>query len=173
MSCLTAGYSISCADSPSVGGLGRVWIANRDDVVSITEAAGDVSAITMDALAVFYEVGFFDETASQTENGERTEGSCNFVYKKEIVLSNPKRNLGLRNIVQQVGNCCCGFVIIYEDSNGTQWLGGFESNPNRTYKLQTAEGVTGAALTDANQETLTFLMLSGLKDFVFTGTVPV
>lgn len=175
MSCLTAGYTISCANSPSVGGLSRVWLANRDEVTGITEVpgSGDVTAVTMDATEVFYEVGFFDETGSQTEAGERTDGSCNFVYTKTLTISIPKRNLGLRNFVQQTGACCCGFVVIYEDSNGTKWIGGFESSPNRTYKLQTAEGVTGAALTDANQETLTFQMRSGEKDKVFTGTVPV
>jgi hypothetical protein len=71
-----------------------------------------------------------------------------------------------------LGECCCGFVFILVYENGNSWITGFETNPLRSFRLNTSEGGSGAALTDANQEVLSFTTRSKNKAYAFTGTVP-
>jgi hypothetical protein len=174
MSCLTTGYSLNCTNLSSVGGIARIFIANRDDITGITQTppSSTVTAVTMAATKVFYEITSYPDTAFDTENGTRTEGACNFIYDKEVNVTIPRRNAALRDFIQTAGECCCGFVFILVDENGNSWITGFETNPLRSFRLNTSEGGSGAALTDANQEVLSFTTRSKNKAYPFTGTVP-
>ena len=66
--CLTTGITLACADACCSGGLNRIWIAQRDDVASVTRGTDDeVTAITMVATKVFYEIQFLDFSARTFE----------------------------------------------------------------------------------------------------------
>jgi hypothetical protein len=72
--CLTAGISLGCSTSCS-GGVSRFWLTSIDAITSITETAGLITAITMDAAEVFYEFVPYQETATFVENIDRI--NCN------------------------------------------------------------------------------------------------
>jgi len=59
--CLTTGITLACADSCCSGGINRIWVAQRDDVASVTRGVDDeVTAITMVARNTVF--GLFGST---------------------------------------------------------------------------------------------------------------
>ena len=85
MSCaLTQNYVIDCKDSQ--GGLEAVWFIPYNDVTSVTEASGVVTAIAKAAGKQFYKYQLVKNTASFTENiqGNIENGTIN--YDQQLVI---------------------------------------------------------------------------------------
>jgi hypothetical protein len=157
MSCLTTGLSISCANS-CAGGVARFWVASKEDILSLTITAGEVTAITMDGLVTFYEFVPYEETANFTETGERA--NCNTVITQVLAAIFPCHSQDTRDAIAELQNCCCGFVVIHEENNGTRWIWGAPkdlTNLGIAYAAQLTnfETVTGTAINDQNQTSLT------------------
>lgn len=53
---ITSGFTYSCSDS-AVGGISDLWITNTADIVSTTETAGEITAITFASGKFWYKVG--------------------------------------------------------------------------------------------------------------------
>ena len=158
MACLTTGLSLSCATN-CAGGISKFWLAATDDLTSVTIAAGEVTVITMNGLAVFYEVVPYQETGSFTE--ATTRANCNTQIIDTLTASFPCRSQTVRDFLEEVADCCCGLVVIHEESNGTRWIWGLTKDQTGEPKigfpaqLISAEGVTGQAISDQNQTTIT------------------
>ena len=157
--CLTAGLSLNCATSCS-GGVSRFWVTSIDAITSITETAGLITAITMDGAEVFYEFVPYQETASFTENIDRI--SCNSAGTDTLTAVFPCRSQATREALEEMLDCCCGLVVIHEETNGQRWLWGSTKAINAAQtkvgfpaQLTNVNGVSGVAITDQNQTTVT------------------
>lgn len=172
MSCLTAGYTIDCTQGGCSGGISEIFIAKESDIDTITyDPDGSVSSITMivgPPAGVFYEFDFQDGTASFTENV--TVANCNISVEQSLTFIVPCRNDTLRQRIEELMNCCCGMVVIFTEFAGTTWIFGDEKR--RRARLSENEGLSGAALADQNQETITLTASTTKKAVAFTGTVP-
>lgn len=161
--CLTGGVANSCADS-CAGGIGRVWIAPADAVDTVTTGGsdGEVDSITMvlgPPAGVFYEFDFYQETASFSETLERAQGNASIV--SSLTGSLICRSQAKRNAIMELASCSCGLVVIHEEASGKRWIWGLTKDYLDTLpfgypaQLVSGEGVSGAAITDNNQETIT------------------
>jgi hypothetical protein len=157
--CLTAGISLGCSTSCS-GGVSRFWLTSIDAITSITETAGLITAITMDAAEVFYEFVPYQETATFVENIDRI--NCNSAGTDTLTAVFPCRSQTTREALEELLDCCCGLVVIHEETNGQRWLWGSTKAINTAQtkvgfpaQLTNVNGVSGAAITDQNQTTIT------------------
>jgi hypothetical protein len=167
--CLTAGYSIDCTQGGCSGGLQNIFIAQVDDIDTITYGAnGEITGITMQATKVFYEFDFQDGTAQYTES--LTVTNCNIAVEQSLTWVVPCRNDTLRQRIEELANCCCGQVVIFTEMTGTQWA--FGDLERRRARLGTNEADSGTALADQNQETITMTASTTKKAVEFTGVVP-
>ena len=157
MSCLTSGLTINCANS-CAGGVAKFWVASKEDIASLNITAGEVDVITMVGGAKFYEFEPYQETANFTETGERA--NCNTVITQTLVAVFPCHALSTREAIQELQDCCCGFVVIHEENNGSRWLWGAPKELTTlgisyAAQLTNFETVTGTAINDQNQSTIT------------------
>ena len=125
MSCLSTGYSVDCSLS-CAGGLYRFWVASVGDIASLTFVNGELTVITMSGLTKFYEIVPYQETGSFVETGERT--NCNTVVTQTITGVFPCHNQSVKELIDELKACCCGFVVIHEENNGTRWIWGAPDN---------------------------------------------
>jgi hypothetical protein len=157
MSCLTPGLTINCANS-CAGGVARFWVASKEDIASLNITSGEVDVITMVATKKFYKFEPYQETANFTETGERA--NCNTVITQTLVAIFPCHALTTREAIQDLQDCCCGLVVIHEENNGSRWLWGAPKELTTlgiSYPAQLTnfETVTGTAINDQNQSTIT------------------
>jgi len=157
MSCLTTGLSVSCSNS-CAGGLARFWIASKEDVTNLTITSGEVTAITMAFGTFFYEFEPYQETGMFMETGERA--NCNTVLTQTLTAIFPCHDQLTREAVQEMQDCCCGFVVIHEENNGKRWIWGTPkdiTNLGIQYAAQLSafETTTGTAINDQNQTSIT------------------
>ena len=157
MSCLTTGLTINCANS-CAGGLSKFWVASVADITALGITAGEIDTITMVATKKFYEFEPFQETGNFTETGERV--NCNTVITQTLVAVFPCHALETREAIQELQDCCCGFVVIHEENNGTRWLWGAPKDLTTLgiaypAQLTAFETVTGTAINDQNQSSIT------------------
>lgn len=157
MSCLSSGLLVNCASS-CAGGVSRFWVAAVEDIASLTITSGEITAITMEALATFFEFVPYEETANFTENIERA--NCNSVVTQQIQGIFPCRSQAVREAINELKNCCCGLVVIHEENNGQRWLWGAPKDLTAlgihyAAQLTASESVSGTAINDQNQTTLT------------------
>jgi hypothetical protein len=173
MSCLTVGLSINCANA-CAGGVSRFWLASKEDITSLTITSGEVTAITMVATKKFYEFEPFQETANFTETGERV--NCNTVVNQALVAVFPCHSQETRDAIQELQDCCCGFVVIHEENNGSRWIWGTPKNLTNlsiayAAQLTNFETVTGTAINDQNQTSITLTARGTLQALPLDPTV--
>ena len=156
MSCsLTSGWIKGCKDN--AGGLKRVLLANKDDVVSFTEGAtgsltvpsGEITDITMVAGATFFEFVPNKMSSNWVENIQANAQNGTIGYEQVLTMIFAKNEAAKRNQVALLGQ---GEVYaIVEDYNGKYFLLG-EFNG---CELTGGSSSSGTALTDLNGWTLT------------------
>lgn len=157
MSCLSTGLTVNCTQS-CAGGVARFWLASKEDVTNLTITAGEVTAITMSGITTFYEFEPYQETAVFTETGERA--NCNTVINQTMVAVFPCHSQEVRDAVQEMQDCCCGFVIIHEENNGRRWIWGTPKDItglgiHYAAQLTNFETTSGTAINDQNQTQVT------------------
>jgi len=175
--CLTGGITGNCLDSCS-GGIGRVYIAPSDAVTAVTQSlTGEIDSITMSAapVGVFFQFDFYQETASFTETLERPTGNASVV--SSLTGSIICRSQEKRNAIMELASCACGLVVIHEEASGKRFIWGLTKEYLSTLpfsynaQLVSGEGVSGAAITDQNQETITIEAKSSYKANELDSTV--
>lgn len=159
MSCLSTGYSVDCSLS-CAGGLYRFWLASVGDIASLTFVSGELTAITMTGNTKFYEIIPFQETGSFLETGERV--NCNTVVTQTITGVFPCHNQDVKELIDELKNCCCGFVVIHEENNGSRWIWGAPQSLTSgavqfPAQLTAFETTTGTAINDQNQASVTLV----------------
>lgn len=157
MSCLlTQGWAKGCKDN--AGGLKRILLANKGDVVSFTEGvtsgslpdpSGEIIAITMDALASWYEFVPNKMSSNWVENIQANAQNGTIGYEQVLTMIFAKNEAKKRTQVALLGQ---GEVYaIVEDYNGKYFLLG-EFNG---CELTGGSSSSGTALSDLNGWTLT------------------
>lgn len=151
---ITSGLTTSCAKS-CAGGVKRIWIANFDDIASITQdGSGQITAITMVALKTFYEVELKRNSKAFTEQFNVSEDGCNNSLTQTLVGNGQCRDQDTRNFLIEVSKqSCCGIIVVHEENNGQVVVWGFQDDLNARLGGGT-QITTGTNLTDASQITL-------------------
>jgi hypothetical protein len=163
--CVTSGLLRDC-NTRKTGGSSGLWVANREDVLSITQdPTGEVTAITMAAAAVFYKVEF----ASNQSNWNEAFASGEVLQQYTFVSES--RYQAQRNFLQGLIDCNCGLVAIHKENTGKSWFWGFEEGEEAN--LLTDTGDSGTAKSDVNQETVVLQASATIKANEFTGVIPV
>lgn len=133
----------------SMGGIVEAYIANYDDVASLTETGGKISAISMEASAKFMGYAFRKGTGSFTStlNVDPATG-VNYV-SSAIVLTFSKMETTKR--VEMAALAQNELAVIVKDANGLFWYFGHDFAVTAT----AGDGQTGTAIGDANRYTIT------------------
>lgn len=168
---ITSGLFTSCGKS-CAGGVKRIWIANADDVASYTtNANGEITAITMVASKVFYEVQLKRNSKSFTEQFNVSEDGCNNSLTQTFTGNGQCRDQDTRNfLIEASQQSCCGIFVAHEENNGQVVVWGFLDDLNARLGGGT-QITTGTALTDPSQITFE-LVCDTITDgaaTVFTG----
>jgi hypothetical protein len=168
--CLTDGLLQACNDA-CAGGVEQFYVAPFDAVQSVTvDASGAVTAITMQAgppAGVFYLFEGYQETTGFTETGTRE--NANTSYEQVLVSSFICRSQEKRNVIAELQACACGLVVIHTEASGKRWIWGLRPSLSSDIpvgyacQLTANEGVSGQAITDVNQETITLTAKSTAK----------
>lgn len=149
MACnLTQGFPIDCKDN--VGGVKAVYIANKDNIASITEAAGVVTAISMDTGTYFYKYDQIKETSNFAEaiTTNVQNGTVFYAQTVEVVLNKLQTNTRNEILLLAQATTC----IIVQDNNSKYWLLGKSNGLD----LTGGGSATGTAYGDRSGYTLTF-----------------
>lgn len=149
MSCaLTQGYTLSCKDS--VGGIKAVWFIEWNNVASVTEASGIVSAITKSAGKVFYKYQLVKNTGSLTETITASVENGTVFYAQELSIVLNKLQANTRNEILLLAKN--NLMAVVEDANSKYWLLG------KLHGIDITGGsaATGTAQGDRSGYTLTF-----------------
>ena len=159
---ILAGIARDC--SSNLGGIKAVYIANADDVDSITELSGVVTAITMKSSKKFYPYVFSPGTSSLTSNWQvNAENGTKYVESDLLMVFNrmdSTKRLEIMALAQTE------MAIVVEDNNGTMWF-------LAEATINAGDGQTGTARADRNGYSITLRETSGELPKPFTGTVPV
>jgi hypothetical protein len=159
MSAITGGWLNQCTDGTCAGGIGKFYVANANQVISITNnASGATTAITMaSTAAVFYEIEFRDNSGAFTETVTQDPDTLSVAIEQSLTGIINCRDQELRNLIQDMANQACGLVCVHVENTGNYWIWGVElvGGKKRVARLTSAEGLSGALFTDSNQETLT------------------
>lgn len=166
------GYTKVCGSRS--GGGNALYLAKSEDVTSFTLGTKEYSAVTMNATEVFHKYEFERDTAQLTFEDVRENGAFKSTATLQVLL--PKLSQSNRDAIQELAdNSDCGLIGIFVDANNEQWVVGYTEKHKKARPLELASnnGATGAALTDANGDTLVLSCEAGEKFRTFTGTVPV
>jgi hypothetical protein len=172
MSCLiTKGYSAStgCDDLFSVGGLEEVFLANRSQVVSVTDSNADnvFDEVTFASGAGFYKFDFTKDTASF--ESALVVGS-NKYFRSTLTLS--YAGTSPVDLAQFQSLCGSKLVAIVKDKNGRAYLLG------RVSSLEAIDGTVFAVGATADDLAGATLVLESVgkkpvEGFAINGTFPV
>lgn len=154
MACNVAinGLAVDCL--PSIGGVSEVYIANSDDVTTVTAADGKVTAITLAASAKFKKFWFRRNTASMTSTATiDVSTGANFVTTDLALQFNRMDTAKRMEIAALSVN---EMAVIVKDANGVYWYLGYD----HPVIASAADGATGTAATDANKYGITLQDIS-------------
>jgi len=127
MSCaLTQGYTLDCSDS--YGGVKELHFIEFDNVVSITESAGVVTAITKATGKAFKKYQLIHQTADTEETATVSRENGTVEIKQSVKFPINKLSVSLRNeLMLLIQN---RLVCVAVDNNGTGWILGREFGLN-------------------------------------------
>jgi hypothetical protein len=117
---LTAGLPKDCENN--LGGLQKFWLTDKESVLSVTEANGEVSAIALASGAVFYDMTFNRNTSSFTEaDTPNIENGSDF-WLQTITYIHSRRSKEKRSVIAlMLRKELMGIGL---DQNGKYWLFG-------------------------------------------------
>lgn len=142
-----SGLANDCVSS--MGGIVEAYIANHDDVASVTVQDGQINAITMAESAKFKKYYFKPGTSSFTNtlNVDQANG-VNFVSTDIVLLFSRMETAKRMEIAAlSVGD----LALIVKDANGKYWYFGYDE----PVTASAGDGQTGTARTDGNRYSIT------------------
>lgn len=149
MSCpqTLSGLAKDC--QPSMGGIVRVLLANKDDVTAVTLTDGVISAITLASSKNFHEYAFRPNTSQMTSNWQvNAENGVAYVQTDLVMVFN---RMETAKRVEIAAMALADLVAIVQDCNGKFWYLGYD-NP---LHLSAGDGQTGTARSDRNGYSVT------------------
>lgn len=142
----------------NIGGIKRVFIANFEDVASVTPEITDdntdtgmITDITMAGTPVagFYRYEFNKDSSSYTQNFSQDLPSGTGGVVQTINLVFAKNEASKRNAIKMLAQN--NTAVIVEDRNGKYWYFGEESG----MELMSVESGSGVTMTDRNGYSIT------------------
>ena len=130
----------------SLGGILEVYLANVDDVSSITITSNKVTAITMNSTAKFHKYALRRNSGSLTSTATANAASGNQFYTNDLLLQFSRMETTKR--VEIAAIALADTIAMVKDANGIYWLVGDQDHP-----LNLAGGTigqTGQASSDRN-----------------------
>lgn len=149
MSCaLTSDYLFGC--DVGIGGTKELYLIELENISSVTESSGTLTAITKASGKIFRKYQLVQETANFGEDitGNRQNGTLFYPQRGTIVIN--KQNVAVRNEILLLAKNRLAVVI--KDNNLTYRLYGREYG----LMIQTGTAETGTAWGDRNGYTLNF-----------------
>jgi hypothetical protein len=138
----------------NIGGTQNIYIADRDDLDSVTVSAGTVTAITMASGASFHEFAFTRDSSSFTETPEVDVTNGSTLFAQNVTLTVKRRDVSKRNAIMLLAAGQRDLAVIIKDNNGNYELAGYNSNFSQGLQLTGGEGGSGTAKTDLNGYTI-------------------
>jgi hypothetical protein len=145
---LTQGYNLDCR--LNYGGVKDIYLIEYDNVTSVTQSAGLVTAITKVATKVFRKYALIAHTAENDEALTASREMGTLSNKQTIKFPINKMTVSVRNELFLLAQNRLMFVFV--DENGTNWLYGGDYG----LTLTTASAKTGKVLADRNGYELVF-----------------
>ncbi len=148
MSCsaITAGFLDLCNDS--TGGIEKIFIGNGP-VQSITESAGNITAITVNGSAMTSSDFFVFETPRQvsslTETTTVSQENGTLFFDQQLTAIFNKMDAAKRDQLLLLAQATT-MVVVAKDGNGNYWSVGVENGAF----LVSASATTGTAYGDRN-----------------------
>lgn len=139
---LTQGYALDCRDAR--GGLDEAYFIEFDNVATLTETAGVITAMTKATGKHFWKYRFPKETASYKETFQGDEKNGSEYWEQELSIVLNKMQTATRNeLILLAKN---RLMIVVKDQQGTFWLMGRTG----AALMSGGESGTGAARKDRN-----------------------
>jgi hypothetical protein len=167
MSCvLNQGYTIACGEFQKAGGVANIYLANKEDVTSITKSTptGEYDTITMAVGKVWYKIDASKNSASVVQ----TFDGAGFTNKQTLVFALPTYSQIVKELYGELA-----FAKVYaivETRDGKRMLLGLNTSG---LEAETIETNTGSAVADANRTTFTLSILGEvIETFSTTATIP-
>lgn len=150
MGCLQtlSGIPLDCAGN--VGGILEVYIANFDDVKSVTITDDIIKTITMAETAKFKRYSFKKGTGSMAPSLNAGDGGSNFVATTLTLQFN---RMETAKRTEMAALAVGELVAIVKDANGKYWYMGYSTPVTATG----GDSTTGTAFTDTNMYALTLV----------------
>lgn len=173
---MVSGYLKSTDCGAKRAGIAILYVAEVGDVTYFTKntSGEDWTAVTMETSAVFKKYEFKREEAELTMNLTVENGSSRAENSIEFNLE--KLSQSSRDAVQELADkSVCGLIAIAVTNQGDKWVLGYDNEFQATYylELQSGNGTSGRAMTDAQGFTATLGNSTVELPRTFTGTVPV
>lgn len=164
MSCdLVQGSEIGCRDN--VGGVEVVYLANFENVESITATSGVITDITMVGTEKFYTFQVNKEDAQYDSTTTSSIETGTTFYESTLVFTMKKMSASQKNSLSNIAKA--RLMAIVKDANGTLWVLGETRGVDA---LEITNG-TGKAMGDLNGATVTITGKEPNFDQAFTGTL--
>lgn len=143
---LTAGFTLDCNDAQ--GGIEKIFIANGP-VESITETAGNITAITVGGSALVPADWKVFETPRQTSSLSETitasQENGTVTYQQDLTMVFNKMSAEKRNQILLMAEAT-SMVIVAKDNDGVYWSIGVE----RGAYMTSGTATSGVAYADRN-----------------------
>jgi hypothetical protein len=149
MACaLTQDYSFSC--DVGAGGLKELYLIELENVSTVTESSGTLSAITKASGKIFRKYQLVQDTATAEESivGNLQNGTLYYAQKVTVIIN--KQNVAVRNEILLLAKN--RLVVVTVDNNDTYRVYGWDKG----LRLNEGSAATGTAWGDRNGYTLTF-----------------
>jgi hypothetical protein len=133
----------------NMGGVRKVYLANKEDVTAVTLTQGKVTAITMASSAKFKGYYLKPNTASMSSNWQvNQENGTNYVQTDLVMVFN---RMDTAKRIEVVAMAQGELVALVEDANGSYWFLGYDA----ALVLSAGDGLTGTARADRNGYSVT------------------
>lgn len=137
-----AGIARECG--ANMGGIKAVYMANFEDVDTVTISTNVVTAITMVSAKKFYAYYFNPNTSSFTTTMQANRENGTLYFETVLSLVFPKQDATKRVEVNALAQA--GLMAIVQDSNDNCWLLGY----NDPLLMTTGTAETGVNRADRN-----------------------
>jgi hypothetical protein len=151
MSCVSFSGGISLNCELNIGSVTKLYLTDFDNVVSVTETGGTVSAITMASASYFYEFEFNRNSASLQEDLTKSVEAGSAFFTQTVTVTIPRRDVQKRNTLALLTTR--DLAVIVKDGNGFYWLIG---RTNGAY-LSEQTSTSGTTKADGSNYVLTLI----------------
>lgn len=158
-----AGIARDC--QANVGGIKAVYMANFEDVDTVTVTTNVVTAITMVASKKFYAYYFNPNTSNFTTNINANRENGSLFFETVLSLVFPKQDATKRIEVNALAQA--GLMAIVQDNNDNYWLLG----KDEPLLMTSGAAPTGTARADRNGYEMEFTDAQMQMPYTVDGTI--